>query len=68
VSWPEDAPAWMQALVSDPQTSGGLLVSCAPDAVDAVLAAFAQQGFAQAQVLGSLVEPGPGALAGLRFR
>lgn len=67
VSWPEGAPAWMQALVSDPQTSGGLLVSCSPDTVDAVLAAFAQQGFAQAQVLGSLLEPAPGAGARLHF-
>ena len=57
VAWPASAPAWMQALASDPQTSGGLLVSCAPNAVDAVLATFAQAGFAQAAVVGQLSAP-----------
>jgi selenide,water dikinase len=46
------------ALLHDPQTSGGLLVSCSPDAVDAVLAIFAQQGFDQAAVIGE-VSAGP---------
>jgi len=54
VNWPSDVPAWTQALVTDPQTSGGLLVSCSPDAVDPVLAAFQQAGFAQAGVIGHL--------------
>jgi selenide,water dikinase len=44
---PED-----QALLSDPQTSGGLLVACAPSALDAVMAVFARHGFAQAAVVG----------------
>jgi selenide,water dikinase len=39
-------------MLSDPQTSGGLLVSCAPDALDAVMAVFKQHGFAQATVVG----------------
>ena len=41
-----------QALASDPQTSGGLLVACAPDALGEVLAIFAREGFAQAAVIG----------------
>ena len=57
VALPSGAPAWQQALVSDPQTSGGLLVSCAPEAVDAVLAAFQADGFAEAAVVGTL-QPG----------
>src|SRR5689334_16471255 len=40
-----DLPAgfadWKRKLLTDPQTSGGLLVACAPHAVDQVLAAFA---------------------------
>ncbi|MCC7151750.1 MAG: selenide, water dikinase SelD [Rubrivivax sp.] len=44
---PED-----HALLTDPQTSGGLLVSCAPAAREAVLAVFARHGFAQAAVIG----------------
>lgn len=39
-----------QALLSDPQTSGGLLVSCAPDRVSAVLEVFRQHGFAAAEM------------------
>ncbi len=39
-----------KALLTDPQTSGGLLVSCSPDTVDAVLACFAQEGFAAADI------------------
>lgn len=31
-------------LLTDPQTSGGLLVACAPEAVDAVMGEFTQQG------------------------
>src|SRR5690606_12617721 len=37
-----------RAVLTDPQTSGGLLVACAPAAVDAVLAAFRREGFAEA--------------------
>ena len=45
-----------QALLTDPQTSGGLLVACSPDTVDQVLATFARHGFDQAAVLGRVVE------------
>jgi selenide,water dikinase len=41
-------------LLTDPQTSGGLLVACAPDTVDAVLALFAREGFAHAAVIGEM--------------
>ena len=47
-----------QALLTDPQTSGGLLVSCAPAAVDAVLRVFSQHGFADAAVVGEVVAAG----------
>jgi selenide,water dikinase len=67
VAWPEGAEAGLQALVSDPQTSGGLLVSCAPEAVPAVLAAFAAGGFAQAAVVGRLLAAQPGAATRLSF-
>ena len=50
-----------QALLSDPQTSGGLLVSCAAEAVDEVLAVFAKHGFAAAAEVGEIVAaPGNG--------
>jgi selenide, water dikinase len=50
-----------QALLSDPQTSGGLLVSCSGDAVDEVLAIFHREGFAHAAVIGA-VTAGPARL------
>lgn len=45
---------WQRALLTDPQTSGGLLVSCAPDAHEAVLDTFRRHGFAQATEIGRL--------------
>ena len=44
-----------KALLTDPQTSGGLLVSCAPEAVADVLKLFADSGFAHAAVIGEMV-------------
>ena len=41
-----------RALLSDPQTSGGLLVACALEAADAVMDCFARHGFAAAARLG----------------
>ncbi len=55
------ASAIDQALLSDPQTSGGLLVACAPEATSAVLGSFRRHGFEQASVLGSVIE-GDGSL------
>jgi selenide,water dikinase len=46
---PED-----RALLTDPQTSGGLLVACEPAAVDAVLEVFRRHGFAEAGAIGEL--------------
>lgn len=43
-----------RALLTDPQTSGGLLVSCDPASVDAVLALFAREGFGDAAVIGRM--------------
>ncbi len=43
-----------QALLSDPQTSGGLLVACDAAIVDEVLAQFAREGFAHAAVIGEM--------------
>jgi selenide,water dikinase len=54
VSLPAGAPEWQRKLLTDPQTSGGLLVACAPEAVAAVLAEFKKGGFAQARPIGGL--------------
>jgi len=47
-----------RALLSDPQTSGGLLVACAPEAVEPVLAVFRRHGFAAAADVGEIVAGG----------
>ena len=47
---PED-----QALLTDPQTSGGLLVACDAGSVDAVLATFQRHGFASAAPIGRVL-------------
>jgi len=49
-----------QALLTDPQTAGGLLVSCAPEAVEQVLAIFREEGFADAAVIGAMHDGVPG--------
>lgn len=61
VTLPEDMPPQDRALLSDPQTSGGLLVACASDQADAALAVFRDHGFADAAVIGRAVM-GPGRL------
>jgi len=43
-----------RTLLTDPQTSGGLLVTCASGAQDAVLEIFRAEGFGQAAVIGHL--------------
>jgi len=48
-----------QALLTDPQTSGGLLVSCTPEAVPAVLEEFRRHGCGDAVVIGRIVAGAP---------
>jgi selenide,water dikinase len=48
-----------QLLLTDPQTSGGLLVACSPETVDAVLAVFREEGFGEAAVIGGISAGAP---------
>jgi selenide,water dikinase len=50
-----------RALLTDPQTSGGLLVSCTPESVPQVLEVFRRHGFGQAAVIGEAREASAGA-------
>jgi selenide,water dikinase len=43
-----------KSLLTDPQTSGGLLVACAPDTVAEVLEVFRAEGFGHAAVIGTM--------------
>jgi selenide,water dikinase len=60
VTLAENISETQQALLCDPQTSGGLLVACAADSVDKVLSLFHAQGFAEAAVIGELSTGIPG--------
>jgi len=45
---------WQRGLLTDPQTSGGLLVSCTSESRDAVLETFHRHGFGEATEIGRL--------------
>lgn len=55
VRLPEDMAEWQKNLLCDPQTSGGLMVACAPEVVEDVLDLFRQQGFGYAREIGHMV-------------
>jgi selenide,water dikinase len=43
-----------RAVLTDPQTSGGLLVACDPSVTASVLEAFREEGFSDARVIGGI--------------
>ncbi|MGB8076729.1 MAG: selenide, water dikinase SelD, partial [Gallionella sp.] len=45
---------WQRRMLADAQTSGGLLVSVAPEAVNEVLSCFRRAGFENAAVIGNM--------------
>jgi selenide,water dikinase len=55
VELPAGFPDWKRKLLTDPQTSGGLLVACAPQALERVLGAFD----GEARRIGTLREGAP---------
>ena len=60
VQLPEGFPDWQRKMLTDPQTSGGLLVACAPQAVDRVRAVFD----GEARRIGTLREGEPRVVVG----
>jgi selenide,water dikinase len=65
IALPADMPLWQRQLLTDPQTSGGLLVAVAPESVASVLAAFHAEGFNAAAPIGTLADAAP---AGARLQ
>ncbi|TAJ69736.1 MAG: selenide, water dikinase SelD [Phenylobacterium sp.] len=53
-------PAWRRDLLTDPQTSGGLLIAVAPEEADALLALAKARGFEGAAIVGRLIAGAPG--------
>ncbi|MGZ8309744.1 MAG: selenide, water dikinase SelD [Rhodoplanes sp.] len=52
VQLPADLPDWRRNLLTDPQTSGGLLVACAPERAAAVLQSILAAGYPAARHIG----------------
>jgi selenide, water dikinase len=46
--------AWLRAVLTDPQTSGGLLVACDPAELESVGQCFVRNGFNRAAVIGHM--------------
>jgi selenide, water dikinase len=52
VALPPNLPDWQRHLLTDPQTSGGLLVSCAPERADELLGSIGTEGYPFARIVG----------------
>lgn len=60
VDLPEGLPEWRLTLLTDPQTSGGLLIACAAEAADRLVARLHRSGYAHAAVVGAVEAGAPG--------
>jgi selenide,water dikinase len=49
---PDDCADWQRHLLTDPQTSGGLLVSCEPAQAQAILQTIQAEGYPEASIIG----------------
>lgn len=58
---PAGLPDWQRHLLTDPQTSGGLLVACKAERAPDLLARITRAGYPAARIIGS-VEAGPARL------
>jgi selenide,water dikinase len=56
---PTDLPEWRRHLLTDPQTSGGLLVACAPGRADALLKTIVDAGYPSARIIGRAAAGSP---------
>ncbi len=60
VSLPAGLPDWQRHLLSDPQTSGGLLVAVAPEKANEIVETIRAAGYPAAQVIGHAEAGTPG--------
>lgn len=60
VSLPAGMPEWRRDLLADPQTSGGLLVACAPEKADATVKRIVAAGYPAAKIVGRMEAGEPG--------
>lgn len=55
-----DLPEWRRALLTDPQTSGGLLVACKAERAETIRAMIEAAGYPHARIIGAMVAGTPG--------
>ena len=60
VALPSGLPDWRRHLLTDPQTSGGLLVACAPARAEAIAGRIRDAGYASARIVGRSEPGAPG--------
>lgn len=60
ITLPRALPAWRRALLTDPQTSGGLLVACKAERAEGIRAAVEQAGYPHARLIGVFSAGSPG--------
>jgi selenide,water dikinase len=53
VRLPAGYPEWQRHLLTDPQTSGGILIACAPERADAIARSIREAGYPTARIIGS---------------
>jgi selenide,water dikinase len=60
VALPDGLPDWRRDLLTDPQTSGGLLVACAPERAESIRAMIEAAGYPRASIVGESIAGAPG--------
>jgi len=56
VALPDNFPLWQRQILTDPQTSGGLLVACAPGRAEGILGRIREAGYVSASIVGEMRE------------
>ncbi|HEY8275731.1 MAG TPA: selenide, water dikinase SelD [Methyloceanibacter sp.] len=56
---PPELPTWQRTLLTDPQTSGGMLVACAPGRAASIHATIKDAGYPSAAIIGTVSEGKP---------
>ena len=59
VDMPADWPEWRRHLLTDPQTSGGLLIACAPEKAQEICAMIVAEGYPAARIVGRVEKGAP---------
>jgi selenide,water dikinase len=60
VTLPAGFPDWQRNLLTDPQTSGGLLITCGPDRAEAIVQEIVAAGYPSTRVIGRTEPRTPG--------